>query len=307
MKYFTFKKIHAFTQGESSGNPAGGIYLNSINDISDFEMQLIAKELKGFVSEVVYLFPEEKSIFLRYFSSECEVDFCGHGTIAIMYDYLLNHPELMNLAEIKVRVKNEYLEIINQISKNNSIYITAPVPIFHDVNLDTGNILLALSVPLSSINSNLKLGLINAGLNTLLVPIKDLTQCLKIQPDQNELKLFCLKNEIDIVLIFTNETAIKGNHFRTRVFAPKYGYLEDSATGSGNSAFGYYLLQHKLWNGSQLKIEQNSSFESPNYIQLITQQKNNFVSVLFGGSAIVKIDGVYRINDKQDFKPFYNS
>jgi predicted PhzF superfamily epimerase YddE/YHI9 len=59
-------------------------------------MQQIAAELKGFVNEVVYLFPEEKGFFLKYYSAECEVDFCGHGTIGVMYDLIKSRRNLIN-------------------------------------------------------------------------------------------------------------------------------------------------------------------------------------------------------------------
>ncbi len=57
MKQYPFKKIDAFATATSSGNPAGIIYLSTQNDISGQEMQRIARELKGFVSEVGYLWP----------------------------------------------------------------------------------------------------------------------------------------------------------------------------------------------------------------------------------------------------------
>jgi len=34
MKTYKFKKIDAFVKGRSSGNPAGVVYLNSVNDIT---------------------------------------------------------------------------------------------------------------------------------------------------------------------------------------------------------------------------------------------------------------------------------
>jgi len=44
-------------------------------------MQAIARELKGFVNEVGYLCRLDKDLFdLKYYSSEREVDFCGHAT-----------------------------------------------------------------------------------------------------------------------------------------------------------------------------------------------------------------------------------
>ena len=48
------------------------------------------------------------------------------------------------------------------------------------------------------------------------------------------LRLFCLKNEIDIVHVFVKETYTASAKYHTRVFASKYGYLEDPATGSSN-------------------------------------------------------------------------
>lgn len=54
-------------------------------------MQQIAKELKGFVTEVGFIFKQSDNVFqLKYFSSEREVDFCGHATIAIMCEFQTN-------------------------------------------------------------------------------------------------------------------------------------------------------------------------------------------------------------------------
>jgi len=69
MKKFKFKKIDAFATQESDGNPAGMVYLNSLDDITSDEMLRIAKELKGFVSEVGYVSRIDENTFdLKYFS-----------------------------------------------------------------------------------------------------------------------------------------------------------------------------------------------------------------------------------------------
>ena len=86
MKTFEYSKIDAFTSGNSLGNPAACIYLQEGEILTETEMLDIAKQHKGFVSEVIYCTPKSENTFgLIYFSSECEVDFCGHGTIACMY------------------------------------------------------------------------------------------------------------------------------------------------------------------------------------------------------------------------------
>jgi PhzF family phenazine biosynthesis protein len=293
MKSFPFKKIDAFTKGLSAGNPCACIYLKSLSEINDREMQQIAGELKGFVSEVVYLFPEERDFLLKYYSAECEVNFCGHGTIGIMYDLIKGSPILINQSIIKIRVKDAYLNVYNRLKESDSVFIAAPIPRYIDLRLKKEVIAKALKIVPEGINDKFKPGMINAGLNTLIVPIKDLESCLSLFPDELLLKDFCLKNGIDIVLVFTDEVANSGNKYRTRVLAPKYGYLEDPATGSGNAAFGYYLLRNRLWSGDDLSIEQGSSRNFPNIVRLDTVKDGDHNSVTFGGAAVVKIEGSY--------------
>ena len=88
------------------------------------------------------------------------------------------------------------------------------------------------------------------------VPIANLGLEISMSPDEQKLKEFCLAQGIDIVLVFSMETADSGHIAHTRVFAPKYGYLEDPAAGSGNSAFANFMLKHGLWDGSDSSVEQ---------------------------------------------------
>jgi PhzF family phenazine biosynthesis protein len=90
--------------------------------------------------------------------------------------------------------------------------------------------------------------------------------------------------------------ADKNSNYRTRVFAPTFGYLEDPATGSGNSAFGYYLLKNNLWKGETVTIEQNGLKNNFNIVKLQKQidEKGN-TRVLFGGGAIIRIEGKYKL------------
>ncbi len=62
----------------------------------------IARLHKGFVSEVIYCAQNPDNITLTYYSSECEVDFCGDGTIACMYSLIKDRPELKLQKEIHI-------------------------------------------------------------------------------------------------------------------------------------------------------------------------------------------------------------
>ena len=290
MKSLQYKKFDAFTSGASSGNPAACIYLDAVQSLSDSEMQRIAAEQKGFVSEVVFCTPKDGSTFsLRYFSSEREVAFCGHGTIACMYDLMKNSGALSMLPEIFIDTPMGRLAVRNCIQTLDAVFITAPEPEFHKTDVDAAIAAQALGISPDAIFRQYPIMLVNAGLNTLIVPIATLQAELSIWPDEQALKAFCCDHGTDIVLVFTTDVVNQNNFIRTRVFAPRFGYLEDKATGSGNSALGYYMLRHSMWDGNPILIEQNAEPSAYNIVRLITANGK----VLFGGSATVRIEGKY--------------
>lgn len=296
MKELKFRKIDAFTGITSSGNPAGCIYLDEVS-LTPGEMQLLARELKGFVNETVFLYPlvtpgNEDFFSLKYYSSECEVDFCGHATIACMYDLIKNDKKLISKKHVTIRTVKGDLKVFNEISNSDSVYITAPAPSYISCVIPRSEICRSLNIA-DRVIDDLEVTVINGGLRTLIVPVNSLDVCINIKPDITSLKEFCIANEIDIILIFTNDVSDSGNGFRTRVFAPVFGYLEDPATGSGNAAFGYYLLKNSMWDGKILSIEQGPDRTNPNIVKLSTAFSDNEKRVLFGGKATVKIEGKY--------------
>ncbi|MCG8614970.1 MAG: PhzF family phenazine biosynthesis protein [Desulfobacterales bacterium] len=292
MKQLNFKKIDAFTKGVSSGNPAGYVLLDKDETLSEKAMQKMAGELKGFVNEVGYVKRSGDDFDLKFYSSECEVAFCGHATIAIMYDLLSNDDGLRSKREVFINVEAGSLSVFNHIDEEDAVYIMAPDPTFLDCRLSPADIANILNTDLEEIDDSRPVKLVDGGLRTLLVPIRTLSGCLSILPDQDALRLFCLANDIDIVHISTQETHTPDCAYRTRVFAPKYGYLEDPATGSGNAAFGYSLLDQGLWNGP-MTIEQGHDMTNPNYVKLKTHARNKKVNIIFGGCGTTRIQGKY--------------
>jgi PhzF family phenazine biosynthesis protein len=293
MQRFRFKKIDAFVMGKSSGNPAGVVYLQGEDALSAEGMQQIARELAGCVSEVVFLFPDDGHTGMRFFSSEREVAFCGHGTIAAMYDLIKNDPVLLRDPVTRIHVGTQELLVRNEIATADSVFISAPLPVEQKLSVSNDGIAAALRIAPGDISEKHRVACINAGLSTLILPVDAFDTLLSIHPDQQHLRDFCLANGIEIILVFSTETSSAGNRYRTRVFAPIYGYLEDPATGSGNAALGYYLLKEGTWDGSMITIEQGKNREHPNIIRLVSDTSKVQRSVFFGGNAVVRIEGEY--------------
>lgn len=289
---YAYKKIDAFTAGESLGNPAACIYLEPGQALTEAEMQRIALRHKGFVSEVIYCSREGGEIRLRYYSSECEVDFCGHGTIACMHQLIGSSPELLRQEEITIRTHRKgWLTVYNRILERDAVFVAAPQPVFIGTDVSREAVCGALGVSAQALHHALPFDVIDAGLRTLIVPLRDLETACSLFPEEGRLRDFCLRRDIDIVLIFSMEAGA-GHIAHTRVFAPRFGYLEDPATGSGNSAFGYYMLKNGLWDRRGCVIGQGGSDRVHNEVQLSCRDG----AVLFGGGSTLCVDGIYYVN-----------
>ena len=291
MKQYRYIKSNAFTSGASTGNPAATIIIDE-GSLAREQMLQIAAEHKGFVMESVFCSPSETAACkLTYYSSECEVDFCGHGTIATMYSLIKDDASLRNRKVLSVETnKKGVISVYNEIDTEDAVYIEAPSPIEHEMNIPTEEIERILTLHKGSIDQEGRaIRIIDAGLRTLIVPVSKLEDEVSVFPDLASLKAFCEENDIDIILIYSLQVADASNFAHTRVFAPKFGYLEDPATGSGNSAFANYLLSENMWNGTPISIEQGGNDRIFNAVKLKTLNGK----VLFGGRATTKIKGNY--------------
>lgn len=296
MKKVPFKKIDAFARGNSSGNPAAVVTLNMAEELTDSEMLRIAQQLKGFVSEVAYIWERPQGGYrLRYFSSEREVAFCGHATIATMHDLLSATSRQDDTSTVTIEVNSGELTVLNRIAEEDAVFITAPKAVYSSQEIDPAPLQKALGISQNVLSTTQGPSIINAGLETLIVPIKGLSQILSLSPDLETLNLYCKSIGVDIIILWSDEVQFADNSYRTRVFAPTFGYLEDPATGSGNAAFAYYLLRENLWDGHVITIEQNGDRKNPNIVKVQSTDCTKNEYIVFGGGAVKRIEGHYFI------------
>jgi PhzF family phenazine biosynthesis protein len=298
MPSYAFKKLDAFATAGSSGNPAAALYLDRPDDLTAVQMQAVASELKGFVSEVGFIARTGPGTFaIRYFSAEKEVEFCGHATVAILYDLVASEPELRARPQVLLTTNVGRLPIENRVAAEDAVYVHAPAPAFGEQRIEPSEIATALGIDADRLDPSMPIGVVNGGLETMCVPLRRLDDVLAARPDFQTLLRFCDRRHLDVIAIFSREVADPANRLRTRVFAAPFGYLEDPATGSANSALGYHLLQAGLWDGGPIRIEQGPDRARPNIVRLASAPQGGQLRVVFGGSAILRIEGTYVVRD----------
>ncbi len=106
MKY-KYYQVDAFTDEVFKGNPAGVIFAN-IND--DELMQKIAFENN--LSETAFVSKTNNEYFIRWFAPFCEINLCGHATLAsayVFFNFIDN-----NATEFCVNSKSGALKVIKR-------------------------------------------------------------------------------------------------------------------------------------------------------------------------------------------------
>lgn len=295
MKRLQFWKLDAFTDGGSPGNPAAMVLLSDTCELVPEEMQKVASELGGFVSEVAFVETDGSEVKLRYFSRECEVAFCGHATLAVCHHLLSSFASHQGLPSLRLSTPKGALIATNRLGEDGCVYVEAPTVSLLTFQATGTEVAAALGVSPSMVDSSAiedgqLVPFVECGLRSLLVPVRQLDTVLECRPDYETLRAFLQRVGAETLVLFARETALPGCEVRTRVFPPPFGYLEDPATGTGNAALAGWLRMRGLWGGATLAIEQGPDRWCPNQVRIRVDASGKLE---IGGKAVVRIEGHY--------------
>ncbi|WP_353094645.1 PhzF family phenazine biosynthesis protein [Tissierella praeacuta] len=292
-------QVDAFSNKAFGGNPAG-VVLDAENLTEDI-MQNIAKEMS--LSETAFVTSKYDDLFtVRFFTPVCEVDLCGHATIATFYT-------LTKLGYIK-SIDNG-IKIVYQDTKAGRLAVDI---VFKDNNVD--KVLMEQTTPkeisvinnisplLKSMRINMEdVGvwdniiypeIISTGLPDIILPInkKEVLDCLDI--DMRELAN--VSKDLDVIGVHAFYLPeINSRFVYTRNFAPLVGIDEESATGTSNGALIYFLKKNNLIQNNNIISYQGESINRPSTIYCKIEEENRKSIIKVGGNANIVIKGTIYI------------
>ncbi|MDP3946138.1 MAG: PhzF family phenazine biosynthesis protein [Lutibacter sp.] len=223
-------QVDAFNNAVFKGNPAAVCPLEKW--ISDDLMQAIAEENN--LSETVFFVKNGNSFDIKWFTPTCEVDLCGHATLAAAHIIFteLNHTE----KRLTFNSKSGKLTV----TKNGDWY-TLNFPSEEIVEIETPDLLKhALNVPvLKTFKGKWK----------LLVLLESEAIIKNLTPN------FHLLTQLEYLGIGVTAKGDSAD-FVSRFFAPKIGINEDPVTGSAHTLLIPYWA--KKLNKTKLEAVQLS-------------------------------------------------
>ncbi len=278
MKTVKVHLLNSFTNVKSGGNGAGVVL--SL-DFSEEKMKEIAGKV-GF-SETAFIEKTGQNEYkTRYFTPACEVDLCGHATIAT-FSYL-KQKGLIEKGQYKLITKAGKIDIII----DDIITMSQTLPNYCEI-IDKNEILACFkNIKDDDLIENLPIQVVSTGLRDILVPIEKLDTLIYLKPDFEEIKKLSQKYNTIGAHLFSFET-LNNSTAHTRNFAPLYDIDEESATGTSNGALSCYLFKYyRNFDFENLVFEQGYCMKKPSTIFACLKTENDEIkAVCVGGNAVI--------------------
>ena len=292
MKKPIFYIVDVFAEEKFTGNPLA--VFNSVEGISDDEMQKIAKEMN--YSETTFIVSKNKqdNIYgVRIFTPEKEIPFAGHpalGTAYVIQREIIKKP----VNTIVLNLKSGKIPVIFPAEGKESdiLWMKQLQPIFGK-EFDPKLISEILNLDLTDVDNRFPIQIVSTGLPTIIVPLKTLVAIKRVKVSNEKYFQFIKNIEAKTILVFCPETYKKENCLNTRFFAEYLGIPEDPATGSANGCLAGYLVEHNYFGKDKIniRVEQGYEIGRPSLLYLKANKKDEEIDVLIGGKVIIVAKG----------------
>ena len=248
--------IDAFTDKLFSGNPAAVIF----SDIKDADlMQNIASENN--LSETAFIRKVDDQYHIRWFAPSCEIDLCGHATLASAYVYF----NFINPGSTEFEVHSTKNGTLKVILKNDLLFLDFPKDSIAPVNENS----------VEKIIGNKPLEIYQGRDDILaIVSSEKIIRDLKID--------FDLLKKINVRGLIVSAQG-ENCDFVSRCFFPGTGVNEDPVTGSAHTTLTPYWS--KKLNKKQLSAIQLSKRGG------VLRCEDKDKRIIIGGKAVLYLKG----------------
>lgn len=293
-------QVDAFSEKSFGGNPAGVV--PNARFLTESQMQNIANEMN--LSETAFVIPLDKDLFrVRFFTSVCEVDLCGHATIATFYTlakmgYIESIYNGTKTVYQETKAGKLSVEITFKDGDVDKVYMEQATPKDIGIIKDIDELVKSMNLNIEDIgvlNKTIYPEMISTGLPDIILPIKEKEKLDNLNIDMKELAR--ISERLDVVGVHAfHLPELNSKVVYTRNFAPLVGIDEEAATGTSNGALIYFLKKKKLINEDNIVSIQGESMKRPSKIYCNIEEKDGKYIVKIGGKSRITINGIMFID-----------
>jgi trans-2,3-dihydro-3-hydroxyanthranilate isomerase len=281
VRTFRYVVADVFTDEPLAGNPVA--VFTDARELEAAEMQRLALEMN--LSESVFVFPAEAEghARIRIFTPSVELPFAGHPTLGTAF--VLAQP--MQLAVIRLETGKGIVPVELEREGPRIVFgrMVQPVPSWEPfAEAD------ALLTALGAKHSELPVELYDNGVRHVYVALGSEDEVAALRPNLGALSEFP-------AVVGTNCFAGSGSRWKTRMFAPGGGVVEDPATGSAAGPLAVHLARHgRIGWGEEVQITQGVEIGRPSTLYARADGSADQIDrVEVGGSAVIVARGEFRL------------
>ena len=279
MRSFRYVVVDVFTDVPLAGNQLA--VFTDARDLDPLTMQALARETN--FSETVFVLPPsnaEADVRIRIFTPALELPFAGHPILGTAF--VLGGP----LSKIVIRLETGAGVIPVELERDGPRIVFGrmeqPIPNIELV-ADPEPIFAALGVA----GSELPVERYDLGPGHLYIALGSPEEVAALQPDIAALA----RATPDGVNCFARD----GQFWKTRMFAPNHGVVEDPATGSAAGPLAVHLARHGwIAFGDQIEIKQGAEIDRPSTLYAeVHGSADELQRVVVGGCAVTVARGQF--------------
>ncbi|WP_116771440.1 PhzF family phenazine biosynthesis protein [Maribacter litoralis] len=282
LKKVTVQILNAFTENDNGGNPAGVVL--DADSLSHEDKLQIAKKVG--LSETAFISRSNAADFkLDFYTPTKQIAHCGHATIAA-FSYLKQLGKLKGNTSSKETIDgNRKIEIQGALA-----FMEQLAPTYKDVTEKETDILTSLGLTKADLLPNAPLQVVNTGNSFLMIPVKSSKILAGLSPNFDAIEQ--LSDHFNLIgyYVFTTDT-MADIDATARMFAPRYGILEEAVTGMAAGPLASYLYDVLQLKKTTFQIQQGKYMlpTSPSAITVQLQVKNEKIAGLMaGGKGVVE-------------------
>ena len=281
-KKVTVQILNAFTENDQGGNPAG-VVLHA--DALSHENKLAIAQKVG-LSETAFVSSSKTADFkLDFYTPTKQIAHCGHATIAA-FSYLKQLGLLKGNSSSKETIDgNRKIEIQGDLA-----FMEQLAPTYVDPVERENDILNSLGLTKEDLLPNAPIQVVNTGNSFLLIPVKDVKTLEDITPHFDVIENISEAYGLIGYYVFTTDATAAEIDATTRMFAPRYGILEEAATGMAAGPLASYLYDVLQLKQTTFKIQQGKYMSPPSSSALEVQlrvENETIIGLMAGGKGVV--------------------
>jgi PhzF family phenazine biosynthesis protein len=274
--------LNAFVDNNKGGNPAG-VVLNADNFTNEQKLKIATKV--G-LSETAFVSRSAIAGFkLDFFTPTRQIAHCGHATIAT-FSYLSQSGLIKNTLSSKETIDGTR-EILLQ---GDLAFMEQKAPEYRSVEKQEEQILKSLGLTKSDVLKDAPISLVNTGNSFVIVAVKSADILKNIKP--NYALISKISDELNLIgyYVFCTETSSPLRDATARMFAPRYGIEEESATGMAAGPLACYLFDVFGIRKDRMLIEQGWFMGQPSPSLIIVDlslDNGKITKIMAGGKGIL--------------------